>query len=256
MRSPWFSEAVMHLGLGRKLVIVVYLVTYLLLSGLALSAALGVFTLLTPVEWRILPLSVAILAAILTFCYAYLLALLGLRVVVPKSRPGVYRLTESGRAPKQVVVFAMNNLLLRLRLTAPFATSLFPVLIKLPPLSWIYGRLFGPDSAVSYILDPYLVTIGKNTQLGFGTLVVAHFYDNRGLMLKPVYIGERVVVGADSLICPGADLGNGCVLQIRSVVYPDTVIPPNEYWGGNPARKIKDLTPYVKPENEPHTNPR
>ncbi len=69
----------------------------------------------------------------------------------------------------------MNNVLLRLRLTAPFATSLFPVLIKLPPLSRLYGRLFGPDSAVSNIPDPYMVRIGKNTQLGFGTLVLAYF---------------------------------------------------------------------------------
>ncbi|QVL47837.1 MAG: hypothetical protein KFB96_19505 [Thiocapsa sp.] len=257
MRAIALPEAMMQLGLGRKLVILVYLSAYLLVLGVGLSAALWVFMALKPDDpARILPLSWAIIAAIITFCYGYLITLLVLRLIVPKSRPGVYRLTGTGRPPKQIVVFAMNNLLLRLRLTAPFATSLFPVLIKLPPLSWLYGRLFGPDSAVSYILDPYLVTIGKNTQLGFGTLVLAHFYDNRGLMLKPVRIGDRVVIGADSIICPGAEIGNGSVLQIRSVVYPDTLIPPNEYWGGNPAQKIKDLMPPVKPEKDTRTNPR
>lgn len=254
MRTIALRESMLQLGLGRKLVILVYLSAYVMLLCVGLCAAIWVFMALMPDPVRIFPLAVAILAAILAFCYGYLFSLLTLRLIVPKSQAGIYRLTESGRPPRQIVIFAMNNLLLRLRLTAPFATSLFPVLIKLPPLSWLYGKLFGPDSAVSYILDPYLVTIGKNTQLGFGTLVLAHFYDNRGLMLKPVRIGDRVVIGADSIICPGAKVGHGSVLQIRSVVYPDTLIPPNEYWGGNPARKIKDLIPPVKSEMDNRTS--
>lgn len=254
MRAHAMKRSIMQLGLGRKLIVLVFLLVYLLVLGVGLSAALWAFLGLRPDPVRILPLSAAILVAILAFCYGYLFTLLVLRLIIPKTRPGVYRMTESGRPPKAMVVFAMNNVLLRLRLTAPFATSLFPVLIKLPPLSWLYGRWFGPDSAVSYIFDPHLVTIGKNTQLGFGTIVTAHIFDNRGLMLKPVRIGDRVVIGGGSVICPGADIGDGVVLQHRSVVNPDTLIPPGQYWGGNPAQKIKDLTPRVASHQEVGSN--
>jgi hypothetical protein len=150
MRAIAIPESMTQLHLGRKLVMLVYLSAYLLVLGVGLSAALGMFMLLKPDDpARILPLSAGIIAAIVTFCYGYLITLLLLRLIVPKSQRGVYRLTGSGRPPRQIVVFVMNNLLLRLRLTAPFATSLLPVLIKLPPLSWLYGRLFGPDSAAS-----------------------------------------------------------------------------------------------------------
>ncbi len=71
-------------------------------------------------------------------------------------------------------------------------------------------------------------------------------------MLKPVRIGDRVVIGADSIIGPGAEISNGSVLQIRSVVYPDTLIPPSEYRGGHPAQKIKDLMPRQIGAGYPH----
>jgi acetyltransferase-like isoleucine patch superfamily enzyme len=42
---------------------------------------------------------------------------------------------------------------------------------------------------------------------------------------------------------PGADIGDGAVVTAGSVVTMNTVVPPNELWGGIPAKKIKDLQP-------------
>ena len=54
-----------------------------------------------------------------------------------------------------------------------------------------------------------------------------------------VEIGENVWVGASCVILPGSKIGDNCVIAAGSVVNGE--IPPNEIWGGVPARKIRDV---------------
>jgi len=197
-----------------------------------------------PIEWAGL-----VLAAVLIFYYGYLLGLLVLRIIIPKPKEGLFPNRPNGRPPMAAVLFMINTLLIKLRYNAPFASMIPAILVKLPPLAALYRRLFGPDTPstnlgdTARILDPYFITAGKNVQFGFGCTILAHFYDNRGLMLKRVVMEDNVVIGADSMICPGVRIGHHSLIGVRTVVYPDTIIPPYEFWRGNPARKVKDLEP-------------
>ena len=56
---------------------------------------------------------------------------------------------------------------------------------------------------------------------------------------KPVKIGNNAFIGAHSTILKGVTIGNNSVVGACSVVTKS--IPENEIWGGNPAKKIKDL---------------
>lgn len=78
-------------------------------------------------------------------------------------------------------------------------------------------------------------------QFGFGCMIVAHLFDNRGLLVSKVKIGDHVVIGARSMILPGVEIGHHSIIAIYSVVFPGTVVGPYEYWAGNPAKKIKNL---------------
>ena len=53
-------------------------------------------------------------------------------------------------------------------------------------------------------------------------------------VLKDVIIGDAVWVGMNVLILPGANVGEGAIIQAGSVVHG--VIPPCAIAGGNPAK--------------------
>lgn len=56
---------------------------------------------------------------------------------------------------------------------------------------------------------------------------------------KPIFIGDDVFVGANSIILKGLSIGNRSLIGAASVVTKD--IPNDEMWAGNPAKFIKKL---------------
>lgn len=54
-----------------------------------------------------------------------------------------------------------------------------------------------------------------------------------------VVIGKNVWIGALCVILPGISIGDNAVIAAGSVVTQS--VPPNEIWGGVPARKLKDV---------------
>jgi acetyltransferase-like isoleucine patch superfamily enzyme len=58
------------------------------------------------------------------------------------------------------------------------------------------------------------------------------------LILAPVIVEAGAVVGARSVLMPGVVVGANSTVKAMSHVTMNTVIPPNEVWGGIPARKM------------------
>jgi maltose O-acetyltransferase len=54
-----------------------------------------------------------------------------------------------------------------------------------------------------------------------------------------VTVGNNVWVGANCVLLPGITIGDNSLIAAGSVVSRD--VPPNEIWGGVPARKLKDV---------------
>lgn len=97
------------------------------------------------------------------------------------------------------------------------------------------------------------VEIGSGTITGPELMIfsVNHIYDasdalpfSEELKLKKVTIGENCWIGARVFICPGVELGDGCVVAGGAVVTKS--FPKGSVIGGNPAGLIKqrDMTLY------------
>lgn len=99
------------------------------------------------------------------------------------------------------------------------------------------------------------VEIGSGTITGPDVMIYSenHIYDStetlpfsENLSLKKVSIGENCWIGARTFICPGVELGEGCVVAGGSVVTKS--FPICSVIGGNPARvlKMRDIDLYRK----------
>lgn len=62
---------------------------------------------------------------------------------------------------------------------------------------------------------------------------------DKGIKTASICIGEDVFIGANSMILKGITIGDRSIVAAGSVVTRD--IPADQLWGGNPAKKIRDL---------------
>ena len=112
-----------------------------------------------------------------------------------------------------------------------------PVFLQ-PVLEALFGARIGRDVALGGTIDdPYMVSVGDGSVLGNASLVSANFVSGGRLTCGLVKIGRDVTVGANSVIFPDTEVGDGATLIGGAYVMPGTRIPAGEVWRGNPARK-------------------
>jgi maltose O-acetyltransferase len=91
---------------------------------------------------------------------------------------------------------------------------------------------------------PWLIDIGEESVLSFGTIVLAHDASTRlhtgHTRIARVTIGPGVFVGPGAVILPGTRIGEGSIVGALAVVRGE--VPPGSVIEGNPARVIADVT--------------
>lgn len=105
------------------------------------------------------------------------------------------------------------------------------------------------------IIDPshcWHIRIGDDVTLAPNVHILAHDASTKTFLnytrVANVKIGNRVFIGAGSIILPGVSIGNDVVIGAGSVVTKD--IPSNSLAVGMPARVISTLDVYLQKEKE------
>ena len=127
-----------------------------------------------------------------------------------------------------------------------FLVLFYPVMrsgfLPVPLLRMFYlalGARLGSNTYTSGILfDPIFVSIGDNSIVGQGALVIPHAIEGEHLSHEPVRIGNQVTIGANAVVLQGCVIEDGAVVAIGAVVAKGTHIGRNEVWGGIPAKRL------------------
>jgi gamma-carbonic anhydrase len=79
--------------------------------------------------------------------------------------------------------------------------------------------------------DEQPVTIGDNVTIG-------HAATLRGCTVE-----DEALIGMGACVLEGAVVERAAMVAAGAVVMPKTVVPTGELWGGNPAKRLRDLKP-------------
>lgn len=209
-----------------------YSATFIALAVIAL--VLYLFFKFIPVQLDWLPiLLISVIFFLLSLClYAKIL-----RTFVP-FKDSVFSANDDS-----INCFVWKQTVFTYEWTASILSYITPVLLR-PVLYKLLGAKLGKGVLIAgKIVEPQMVTIGDYSNIGEIALLMAHAIVKDGVVLKHIKIGNRVAIGAHSVIMPGAEIGDGSIVGACALVLTDTKIPPNEVWGGVPARKLKDIEP-------------
>lgn len=111
--------------------------------------------------------------------------------------------------------------------------------------NWIYRTFLnmkiGKQTSLALMvmpdtMFPERISIGDNTIIGFNTTILAHEYLIEEYRLGDVKIGSGVMIGANSTILPGIEIGDGAIVSAATLVHRD--VPAGCMVGGNPMKVI------------------
>ena len=159
--------------------------------------------------------------------YAYLFAgtvvqSLFIRIVSLGLKPGRYP--------------AISATTLRWLIFSGVATIAMRTVLPLIPVSFLINLFFrivgcrmGRNVKINTakISDAYLLTLGDDVVLGGDTDITCHLFEHNHLILQPVEIGSRTLIGARSYIAPGVRIGSDCVIGLSSYLRSGRVISDN-----------------------------
>ncbi len=89
---------------------------------------------------------------------------------------------------------------------------------------------------LDYLL-PEAIEIGDDSTIGWKAKLMTHEFTQDFQRYGEIIIGKNVLVGGFSVVRCGVSIGDNSIVAACSFVNKD--IPPNEIWGGVPAKRIE-----------------
>ena len=178
------------------------------------------------------------LAQVLFFFTSIVILSIGILWGIRKYFPlddGVYNIEENS---PEAALWKLQGFLYIFNLGIFINSYLIPINLRGLIFS-LLGAKIGKNVMIGgKILEPALVEVDDYTILGEDSLITAHAKSGHKVELGKIKIGREVTIGVKAVILPGVTIGDYSIVAAGAVVTKDTRIPPNEIWGGIPARRI------------------
>lgn len=111
--------------------------------------------------------------------------------------------------------------------------------------NWLYrtflGMKIGEQTSFALmvmpdVMFPEKIRVGRNSIIGYNTTILAHEYLINEYRLGEVVIGDEVMIGANTTILPGVQIGHQAIVSAGTLVHKD--VPEGAFVGGNPMQII------------------
>ncbi len=188
-----------------------------------------------PFPVRILSICFAVAAAYFIYGFTLIFLVGGLRTILNlKLKEGDYPIPSLG-AVKWAFV---NSLFLIVSVT-------FMDFILLTPFCNLLYRLMGVKMGKNVqinsknVADISLLEIGDRSVIGGNATVICHSFERGRLKLRKVKIGKDVVIGLNSVILPGVEIGDRSMIAAGAVLLKDTKVGQGELFYGVPAESAR-----------------
>jgi acetyltransferase-like isoleucine patch superfamily enzyme len=125
--------------------------------------------------------------------------------------------------------------------------------ILLTPIAALFFRLMGAKVGKNVQInskncaDLSLLEIGDNTVIGGHATVICHSFERGRLILHKVKIGKNVVIGLNSVVLAGAQIGDGAFITAGAVLGKNKQVEPHSVYAGVPAESTKERREHDKP---------
>lgn len=126
------------------------------------------------------------------------------------------------------------------------AAITFMDFIMLTPFSIIFFRLMGAKVGKNVQInskkcfDLSLIEIGDNVVIGGYATIMCHSFERNRLILRKVRIGKNVVLGLNSVIMSGAEIGDGAFITAGAILGKNKQVAACSVYAGVPAESIKE----------------
>jgi acetyltransferase-like isoleucine patch superfamily enzyme len=140
-------------------------------------------------------------------------------------------------------IFPNTSIVQLIRITSDVLTSYMatPLHPSMPFLIPFMGAKVGKGFIFTgKIFNADLLEAGSNVLVGEDAFLTCHLQYENKFILGKIRIGNDVVIGLRSVIMPNVEICDGAIVATGAVVTMGTNIPPNEVWGGIPAKKISE----------------
>ena len=92
------------------------------------------------------------------------------------------------------------------------------------------------------IVRPCFTTSKQQKGLKYLKMTIGdNVYVDRGSVIQALSIGSNVHIGKNCIIGQRCIIRENCKIQDGSILAPDTVVPPNCVYGGQPATYLGEL---------------
>ncbi|KYK29162.1 hypothetical protein AYK20_00425 [Thermoplasmatales archaeon SG8-52-1] len=221
--------------------ILVSLISFLVYSLSLFPIIIGIYLVLSLIKfnqiWHFLLLPFLAYIGITTTLF-FLVIISGIFIYIfrIKYEPGTYEYNYKNKMAFRWILICFLYTPIR---------KLFEIFLIGKMKNWYYkmlGMKIGKNSLVGgTIIDPCLTEIGDNCTMGLFAVIYGHIHDyEKGLIIMDkVKIGDNCIIGAGSIIMPGAVIENNVKLATGSIVKKDQVLKKGKVYGGVPAKEIK-----------------
>jgi len=93
-------------------------------------------------------------------------------------------------------------------------------------------------TATPDVFWPELLTVREDAIVGYDATLLCHEFLQDEYRTGEIIVGERAMVGADTLVLPGVEIGADARVAANSLVTED--VPPGTTVAGVPARPVEE----------------